>query len=188
LPILLGVAPADGQPEELVITEADARNVFDEADSSGPGTDMLKAQLLAAKLNAIKFPGFADAQLPSGEKVGDLIAQADQILDDLSNEVAHSHSEVVALSELLDAANNNGEGDQVLVIGEGCPTPTATPSPTPTAVAGEVTGPSPTPGTLPRTGSGLRSGGYDTPTAALLGVALLLASLAAIWAVPRRRP
>jgi hypothetical protein len=37
--------------------------VFDGADSSGLGIDMLRAQLLGAKLNAILFPDWATAYL-----------------------------------------------------------------------------------------------------------------------------
>jgi len=68
---------------------------------------MLKAQLLAAKLNAIAFPGFADAYLPTGEKVGNVMAVADSILDDLANGVSHTKDEITHIKDLLDEANNN---------------------------------------------------------------------------------
>jgi hypothetical protein len=70
--------------------------------------NMLKAQLLAAKLNSIRFPGFADAYLPSGQKVGDVIGQADAILNDIANGVPHSKQEITHVKDLLDTVNNNG--------------------------------------------------------------------------------
>ena len=169
---MLGLGSVNGPPEELVGTEAAARAVFVQADASGPGTDMLKAQLLAAKLNAIKFPGFADAQLPSGRLVGDLIAHADQILSDLANGLTHSQSEVVVLSESLDAANNNGN-EHVLFIGKNCSTPTPTPTPSPTGVAGEVRPPS----GLPPTGGSGGSGTRAVAALALLGAILVAVSV-----------
>ncbi len=107
LPVFLGIPPANGDPEHSVNNEEDAFAVFWGANGGGLGESMLKAQLLAAKLNAIKFPGFADAYLPTGEKVGDVMAVADSILDDLANGVSHTKSEITHIKDLLDEANNN---------------------------------------------------------------------------------
>ena len=126
--------------------EIEAFSVFFLANNSGLGISMLKAQLLAAKLNTIKFPGFDDAFLPNGQKVGDAIDDADQILDDIANGTLHTKAEITAVKDLLDAANNNSH-DQALTM---CPPPTPTPcgyseagppcdSPTPTRT------PTPTP-------------------------------------------
>lgn len=108
LPIMLGISPVNGPPEELVTTEGQARDIFNAAESSTDnGVPMLKAQLLAAKLNALKFPGFHLAQFPDGVIVGDVIAQADQILDDLAKGIPHTKAEIIAVKDRLDAANNN---------------------------------------------------------------------------------
>jgi hypothetical protein len=111
---MLGISPEDGPPETQIDTESEALAVFLAADSNGLGIDMLKAQLLAAKLNALKYTGFAGAYLPDGQKVGDVIADADQLLDDVANGATTDKGTVVILKDLLDAANNNGEGQQVL--------------------------------------------------------------------------
>jgi hypothetical protein len=108
LPVMLGISPEDGYPEERVDTEAEARAVFDAAESStDDGVLMLKAQLLAAKLNALKFPGFELTQFPDGTVVGDVMDDADQILDDIANGTPHTKAEIVGVKDLLDAANNN---------------------------------------------------------------------------------
>jgi len=169
------VLPVNGAPEELVTTEAEARNVVVEAEASGSGANILRAELLAAKLNAIKFPGFADAESPSGQSVGELIALADQILNDLATGTSHTQFEVISLAELLDAANNNGE-HQVLFIGEGCATPT--PTRTPTGVLPVAGGPTPSPiagpGSLPPTGDDPTGpGGLSGFLAVLTAVALV---------------
>src|SRR5207249_1830646 len=114
LPIFLGIQPNDGEPETTVNTEADAFAVFDAAKSTQLAVLMLKAQLLAAKLNALKFSGFADAYFPDGQQVSEVIAQADKILDDLANDASHTKSEIAVVKDLLDAANNNGEGQLIL--------------------------------------------------------------------------
>jgi hypothetical protein len=109
LPVMLGISPADGYPEQRIDTEAQAKAVFDLAESSTDnGVLMLKAQLLAAKLNVLKFPGFDVAQFADGTTVGRVMAIADQILDDMANGIPHSKSEIIALKDFLDAANNNG--------------------------------------------------------------------------------
>jgi hypothetical protein len=109
LPIMLGINPEDGYPEQRVDDEAEARAVFDAAEASTDnGVLMLKAQLLAAKLNALKFPGFDLAEFPDGTIVGDVMDDADQILDDLANGIPHAKSEIIGVKDLLDAANNNG--------------------------------------------------------------------------------
>ena len=127
LPIFLGIPPDNGPPEELIVTEADAKAIFDA--HIGLNGSALKAQLLAAKLNALKLPQFADAQfldgatLSTGESIetfGQAMAAADQVLDDVANGIARQSSDVEAIKDLLDAANN------------GCPTPTPTPTPAPT--------------------------------------------------------
>ena len=59
--------------------------MFDGADSSGLGIDMLRAQLLGAKLNTILFSSFAGAYLPSGDQVQAAMVHADQILNDEAN-------------------------------------------------------------------------------------------------------
>lgn len=123
LPIMLGISPEDGYPEKRVSTESEARAVFDAAESSTDnGVLMLKAQLLAAKLNALKFPGFAAAQFNNGVVLGDVMDDADQILDDLANLGIGSHTkqEIVALSSLLDLANNNSHSQ---VLSGPSPTP-----------------------------------------------------------------
>jgi hypothetical protein len=74
---------------------------------------MLRAQLLAAKLNAIKFPGFASASLDSGEVMGDVMADADTILNDGANGINHPKSEVVVVADLLDRANNNSHSQSL---------------------------------------------------------------------------
>lgn len=108
LPVILGISPEDGYPEQSVDTEAEARGVFDAAESStDDGVLMLKAQLLAAKLNAFKFPGFELAQFPDGTVVGDVMDHADQILDDIANGTPHTKVEIIGVKDLLDAANNN---------------------------------------------------------------------------------
>jgi hypothetical protein len=117
LPIFLGIPLLDGPPEQSVGTELEAFGVFFGANSSGLGVSMLKAQLLAAKLNVIAFPGFGDAFLPGGDRVSEVIAQADQILDGLANGIAHTKGEIVLVKDKLDAANNNGD-NQVLEICE----------------------------------------------------------------------
>jgi hypothetical protein len=74
---------------------------------------MLRAQLLAARLNAIKFPGFGAASLSSGELVSDLMADADVILHDGATGNAHPKSEVLLVADLLDAANNNSHSQSL---------------------------------------------------------------------------
>jgi hypothetical protein len=137
LPILLGVGAVNGYPELLVTSEQLAKDVFDSADSSGLGIDMLRAQLLAAKLNAILFPGFADSYLPSGEQVQSVMDDADRILHHHAIGQLHDKSEITALKDLLDAANNNGN-QRVL---DTCAPVGATPTPGP----GTPTPPAPTP-------------------------------------------
>lgn len=107
--IFLGNAGnGESPPEQQVDDETEARAVFDAAEAStADGVPMLKAQLLAAKLNVLKFPGFDLAQLPDGTTVGSYITQADQILDDLGNGIPHSKAEIIAVKDRLDAANNN---------------------------------------------------------------------------------
>jgi hypothetical protein len=117
LPVFLGIPPVNGAPEQSVDNETEAFIVFSGANGSGLGVGMLKAQLLAAKLNALQFPGFENAFLPNGQTVGDVIGDADQILDDLANGIPHEKAEVTHVKDLLDAANNNSH-DQVL---ETCP-------------------------------------------------------------------
>ena len=107
--IFLGIDNAvDASPEQQVDDEAEARALFAAAEASTDnGVLMLKAQLLAAKLNVLKFPGFDLAEFPDGTVVGDVIADADQILDDLANGIPHTKSEIIGVKDLLDAANNN---------------------------------------------------------------------------------
>jgi len=119
--IFLGIPPDNGYPEQQVDDEAGAKTVFVAAEASThDGVLMLKAQLLAAKLNALKFPGFDLAQFPDGTIVGDVIDEADQILDDLANGISHSKSEIIAAKDLLDSANNNGHTG-ILVIPSSTP-------------------------------------------------------------------
>jgi len=116
LPIFLGIAPENAYPEAQVDSEGEARAIFQAATSNGLGEKMLRAQLLAAKLNAIKFPGFSDALFPSGDQVGDFIQQADKILDDMANGIPHTKAEIVEVSAWLDAANNNGHEPHILSL------------------------------------------------------------------------
>jgi len=121
LPIMLGISPEDGYPEERIDSEAEARTVFYAAESSTDnGVLMLKAQLLAAKLNALEFPGFAAAQFAGGFLVGDVIDAADLVLDDIADGIPHSKQQIVALSMILDAANNNSHAQ---VLSGPSPTP-----------------------------------------------------------------
>jgi hypothetical protein len=114
LPIMLGISPEDGYPEERIDSEVEARAVLYAAESSTDnGVLMLKAQLLSAKLNTLKFPGFATAQFSNGVVVGDVMDAADHILDDIANGSPQSKLEIVTLSMILDAANNNSHA-QVL--------------------------------------------------------------------------
>ncbi len=109
LPVMLGVSPESGYPEALVDSEAEARDIFDAAESStDDGVLMLRAQLLAAKLNALAFPGFDLTSFPDGTIVGDVMDDADGILDDVANGIPHDKAEIVGVKDLLDAANNNG--------------------------------------------------------------------------------
>jgi hypothetical protein len=117
LPVFLGIPPVNGAPEQSVDNETEAFIVFSGANGSGLGVGMLKAQLLAAKLNALQFPGFENAFLSNGQTIGDVIGDADRILDDLANGIPHTKAEVTHVKDLLDAANNNSH-DQVL---ETCP-------------------------------------------------------------------
>jgi hypothetical protein len=119
LPVFLGVSPSDGDPEESIDNETDAFAVFAGANGSGLGVSMLKAQLLAAKLNSLKYAGFADAYLPTGDRVGDVMADADQILDGLANGSSYAKGDITHVKDLLDAANNNSH-QQVLST---CPQP-----------------------------------------------------------------
>lgn len=121
LPIMLGVSPEDGYPEERIDSEAEARAVFYAAESSTDnGVLMLKAQLLAAKLNALKFPGFAAAEFAGGFLVGDFTDAADHILDDVAKGIPHSKQQIVTLSTILDSANNNSHAQ---VLSGPSPTP-----------------------------------------------------------------
>ena len=170
LPIHMGILPDNGPPEELINTEADAKAIFDAA--GGLTFSTMKAQLLAAKLNTLKLSQFADVQfldgatLSTGETIGTFgqaMAAADQVLDDLANGIPHQSSDIEALKDLLDDANN------------GCPTstPTSTPTPTP-AVAPFVVGPTVPPSGLPVTGSspGAASSWMWAPAIALALLAL----------------
>ena len=112
--MFLGIPPENGSPEASVDTEAEALAIFLAADSNDLGVDMLKAQLLASKLNALKYSAFADSYLPDGQKVGDVMALADEILDDLAHGIDYDKGTMVIVKDLLDMANNNGEGQQVL--------------------------------------------------------------------------
>jgi hypothetical protein len=165
LPIFLGILPDDGSPEELITTETAARDLFVEAETRDIAVDMLKAQLLAAKLNALKFPGFADVQflsgtlLSTGEFVstfGDAIAAGDQMLNDIATGQEISGSDVEAIKDLLEAANT------------GCPAPT--PTPTPVTLAAVA---------LPATGSD-SGNGSSTPLKALIIAVIAALSVAAI--------
>jgi hypothetical protein len=87
-----------------------ARDIFLKADASGDGRKMLAAQLLAAKLNVLKFAScnFSCA-LYAGNvstyflwSVEDIIAAADTALCDGSDK-----SVVTTLIEVLDQINNN---------------------------------------------------------------------------------
>jgi len=171
-------------------TEAQARAVFFAADSSGLGVSTLKAQLLAAKLNGLKFPGFIGASFPSGLTVGEVVADADALLNDLANDISRSKAEVNALSDLLDAANNS---DDVPVLQTGqppeCAIPTAAPHP------GQHKPPRPSP---PRPHPGgprplLQGTGGDSPTSGppwalpIVAIAVVGATAASLRFAPRRR-
>jgi hypothetical protein len=107
LPILLGISPYNGAPEANIDTEETARDLLQNANSSGHGYAMLRAQLFAAKLNALKFPGFESASFGSGEVVGVTMDSADAILNDAAGGSHHSKDEVIVVADLLDEANNN---------------------------------------------------------------------------------
>jgi len=181
LPIFLGILPNDGDPEQLIVTEAHAKGIFDSV--GGNTLAATSAQLLAAKLNALKLSQFTDVQflngatLSTGETVetfGQAIAAADQALDDLANGISRPdwESDVEAIKDLLDAANN------------GCPGPTPPVTPTPTA-AGVVVGPTSTPSGLPETGSSPSETGSWPWAAVMVGALVALGGLA--LAAARRR-
>ena len=124
LPITLGVA-ANGisSPEVVVASEAIARDVLTVAGDgcSGDCLAMLKAQLLAAKLNCLAFPGFCDATYGlSGPTVQSVIAAADQLLDDVANGVVSGEDAIKAIAEplasQLDTANNNSHTPVLFAI------------------------------------------------------------------------
>jgi hypothetical protein len=189
LPIFLGVLPNDGSPEELIDTELKARNVFIVAEASDLSVLMLKAQLLAAKLNGFKFPGFIDAYLPSGQTVGEVMAQADGILDDLARAIARDKAEIVNVSTLLDLANNNGE-TPVLQVGQPpeCAISTATPAPTSlVAVAGGRAEPSTPPSSLPATGGEGWNATAGSQTAQLIAAIVALSMVAVSVHLSARR-
>jgi hypothetical protein len=180
LPIFLGIDDDfNAPPEELIASEADADAVF--AASGGLTISAMKAQLLAAKLNALKLPGFRDVQfadsvmLPSGgtvETFGDAIDAGDRILDAFATRNPVQGSETEIIKDLLDAANN------------GCATPSPTPTPT---VAGAVAESTPAPSALPTTG-----GSPSASSSGLWAVAIALALLAlggiGLTAVRTREP
>ena len=174
LPILLGILPDDGPPEELIETENDAKAVLDAAGGLTLWT--MKAQLHAAKLNTLKLPQFTDAQfldgatLSTGEAIetfGQAMAAADQVLDDVANGISPENSDVKALKDLLDAANN------------GCPTPTPTP-----AVAGVTVGPTVPTSRLPDTGS---SPGATGSSLLPIGITVALLALGGLAMTAGRR-
>ena len=178
LPIFLGILPDDGPPEQLIVTEVDAKAVFDAA--GGLTLRAMKAQLLAAKLNTLKLPQFVDAQfldgatLSTGETIetfGQAMAAADQVLNDLANGVSRQNSDIEAIKDLLDAANN------------GCPAPTPTPTPTP-AVAGVTVDPTIPVSGFPDTGS---SAGTTASWLWALGVAVALLALGGLALTAGRR-
>ncbi len=185
LPIFLGILPDDGSPEQLISTESEARNIF--VTGEAPGTfaaaetvDLLKAQLLAAKLNALKFPGFADVQFLSGTLLstgqfvntfGDAIAAGDQMLNDIATGQEISGSDVEAIKDLLEAANT------------GCPAPTPTPTPTPTVLGVEATPPS----ALPATGASSDNAGSEPLKALLIGAIVALSMVAISLRLSARR-
>jgi hypothetical protein len=135
LPIFLGVLP-EGPVEQYVHSEADAITVFDQGATLS--ILALKAQLLAAKLNSIKFAGFTKALLANGATVEDAIAQSDQVLDDVGSGAGLDSTEINKLIRLLNSANNNGATTALYVAEPGCFVPTPASDP---AVAGENIGP-----------------------------------------------
>ncbi len=108
LPIFLGVEPYSGPPEKWINDEDDAVYVFHDAFDGFNMVDWLKAQLLAAKLNALKYPGFEDAYLPHGQRVGDVIDDGAEILDQLAHGYDVEKGKIVITKLLLLAANSNG--------------------------------------------------------------------------------
>ncbi|MBI4336292.1 MAG: hypothetical protein HY683_00485 [Chloroflexi bacterium] len=115
LPILLGIA-SNGitAPEVNVADEATAVAVLTVAQEgcSGDCLAQLKAQLLAAKLNALAFAGFYDATFGlGGPTVGSVIDAADRLLDDVANGRITGDANIKAVAEplktKLDMANNN---------------------------------------------------------------------------------
>lgn len=186
LPLFLGFFPDNGPPEELIASDTAAGALFALAGSST--VDTLKAQLLAAKLNAMKFAGFAGAQLPNGTKVSSVMAEGDHILDDIASGIPRQNSEIEATKDLLDAANNNGPVPTLFLDIDDCIIPaataTATPTPSPT-VAGAAAGPTVTPSRLPGAG-GLPAGAPSWPWVS--GFVVLLLGLGGLGlAVSRRR-
>ena len=177
LPIVLGILPEDGFPEELVDTEAAAAAVLED--------DFLlvfamKAQLLAAKLNVLKYPGFANAQFADGSSVAEVISSADQILDGFARRAPVQNLDMETIKDLLDEANNNSSNQTLFEAVPGCqmPAATAAATPAPTA-AGAVTGPS----GLPRTGDSPDSAA-SWPWAGGIAMALILLAglgLTAAW-------
>lgn len=115
LPIVLGVS-VNGilAPEIDVADEGTAVLVLTTAGEgcSGDCLVQLKAQLLAAKLNCLAFPGFCDATLGLfGPSVQSVIDAADQLLDDVANGRISGEASIKVVAEplktKLDRANNN---------------------------------------------------------------------------------
>lgn len=130
LPITLGI-PGNGiaNPEVVVADEATAIAVLTTA-SEGCSDDCLvqmKAQLLGAKLNCLKFADFCDATVGlSGPTVQSVIDDAGQLLDDVANGLIVGEDAIKALAQplasQLDAINNN-ESTPVLFIVSPTPGP-----------------------------------------------------------------
>lgn len=107
-----------------ISTPTKAYEIFKKADASGDGKKMLAAQLLAAKLNVIKFNScdFRCALYTNGNasyyhwSVEDIIAQASIILCN----PAATKAMVTGVSGVLDEINNN-ETTRVLVNPGTCP-------------------------------------------------------------------
>lgn len=86
---------------ETVNNAQEAYAILDVADCSGTCESMLKAQLLAAKFNALVFADFDEAMV-DGQIIGDIIVAADQALADQDT------GAYAELAGLLDAANTGG--------------------------------------------------------------------------------
>lgn len=105
-PIILGISGGAGY--RVIDGSKDVADTMNNpsCDSKTRCIPQLQAQLLAAKLNVRRFPGFESALLSNGTTVGRAIAEADRLL----GLTRASTTENTQAAALLDTANNNHQG------------------------------------------------------------------------------